>query len=125
MTHSLTIHDRQGVLSFGPLSTLALASGVTAIPVVCHLAGQPMGIAVCVLLALLVANFATAAAPMTLIFAYLFQNLFVAFLSPQISDFNEFNSIRAYNFVLTAAMWIVVAGSYWMDRARYDARLRS
>jgi hypothetical protein len=109
----------------GTAATLGLAVLVTMLPVVMHLAGQAAGIAVCFALALLVANFAASAAPVVLIFSYVFQNLFVALISPQIGSLDEFNVIRAYNFVLTAAVWVVVAGSYWIDRASFEARLRS
>jgi hypothetical protein len=109
----------------GPFAVLALAAVVTAVPLVAHLSGQLFGLAACLALALLVANFASPAAPVVLVFAYLFQNLFVALVSPGIHDLNEFNAIRGYNFILTAGMWIVVAGSYWLDRASFDARVRS
>jgi hypothetical protein len=109
----------------GTAATLGLAVLVTMLPVVMHLAGQAAGIAVCFALALLVANFAASAAPVVLIFSYVFQNLFVALISPQVGSLDEFNAIRAYNFVLTAAVWVVVAGSYWIDRASFEARLRS
>jgi hypothetical protein len=109
----------------GTAATLGLAVLVTMLPVVMHLTGQAAGIAVCFALALLVANFAAAAAPVVLIFSYVFQNLFVALISPQIGDLDEFNAIRAYNFILTAAVWAVVAGSYWIERASFEARLRS
>jgi hypothetical protein len=109
----------------GTAATLGLAVLVTMLPVVMHLAGQAAGIAVCFALALLVANFAASAAPVVLIFSYVFQNLFVALISPQIGSLDEFNAIRAYNFVVTAAVWVVVAGSYWIDRASFEARLRS
>jgi hypothetical protein len=106
------------------LTTLVVAALVTGIPVVCHLAGQPIAIAICVVVSLLVANFAAPATPTVLIFSYLFQNFFVALISPQITDLNEFNSIRAYNFISTAVFWVVIAGSYWIQRATYDPRLR-
>ena len=106
-------------------ATIALAVIATGLPVVTHLAGQAFGIATCFALALLIANFAAPAVPIVLIFSYLFQNFFVALVSPQIGDINEFNAARGYNFILTAAVWIVVAGSYWLGRASVDARLRS
>ena len=70
------------------------------------------------LLALLVATFAAPAVPIVLIFSYLFQNLFVALVSPAISNMDQFNAIRAYNFILTAVIWIVVAWTFWTARWR-------
>ena len=77
------------------------------------------------MLALLVANFAAPAVPVALISSYLFQNLFVSLVSPAISDMDQFNSIRAYNFILTAVIWIVVAWTFWTARASFDRRFRA
>jgi hypothetical protein len=119
----------RGIASFdalGTFATVGLAVIVTGFPVVVHLAaGQTLAVATCFLLGLLVANFAAPAAPIVLIFSYLFQNLFVALVSPLVGNLDEFNAVRAYNFVLTATIWIVVAGSYWLGHANFDARLRS
>jgi hypothetical protein len=109
----------------GPMASLALAAVVTAVPVAAHLTGQPAGLAACVVLALMVAAFAAPALPTALIFSYLFQNTFVALVSPHIADLNQFNQIRAYNFVLTAVAWIAVVAPYWSARASFERPLRS
>jgi hypothetical protein len=109
----------------GPIATIALAAAVTGIPVLLHLVGAAAGITACVVLALLLANFAAPAVPIALIFSYLFQNLFVALVSPAIDDINQFNAIRAYNFILTAVTWIVAAWTFWTARARFDRRFRA
>ena len=109
----------------GPIATIALAAAVTGIPVALHLTGTAVGIAACVALALLVATFAAPAVPVALISSYLFQNLFVSLVSPAISDMDQFNSIRAYNFILTAVIWIVVAWTFWTARASFDRRFRA
>ena len=109
----------------GPIATIALAAAITGVPVVLHLAGAAVAIATCVVLALLVATFAAPAVPIVLIFSYLFQNLFVALVSPAISDMDQFNAIRAYNFILTAVIWIVVAWTFWTARASFDRRFRA
>jgi hypothetical protein len=108
----------------GAAASLALAVAVTGVPVAVHLAGQPFGIAACVVLALMLAVFAAPALPTALIFAYLFQNLVVALLSPQIADLDQFNAIRAYNFVLTAVAWVAVVVPYWSARASFARHLR-
>jgi hypothetical protein len=105
-------------------TTLALAVIVTGLPIVAHFSGQSIGIATCVVLGLLVANFATAIVSPVLIFSYLFQNLFVALASPHLADLNDFNAIRAYNFVLTASIWVVIAAHYWIWRHTFDRRFR-
>jgi hypothetical protein len=109
----------------GPIGTIALAAAVTGLPVLLHLTGAAVGIAACVVLALLLANFAAPAVPIALIFSYLFQNLFVALVSPAIDDIGQFNTIRAYNFILTAVTWIVAAWWFWTARASYDRRFRA
>lgn len=109
----------------GALVALGLAVAATALPVLLHLTATAAGVAMCFVLGILVAIFATAVVPVVLIFCYMFQNLFVALISPQIADLDQFNSIRAYNFVLTVATWAVIAGSYWMARREFDARVRT
>src|SRR3954463_6069371 len=85
-------------LDLGAVGSLALAVLATVLPVVFHLAGQTIGVATCAVLALVVASAAPAAVPITLIFAYLCQNLFVAMLSTQITSIDELNFLRGYNF---------------------------
>jgi hypothetical protein len=109
----------------GTLATIAVATALTAIPVGLHLANMAVGIAACVALALIAANFAAPAIPVALIFSYLFQNLFVSLVSPAIGDGGEFNSIRGYNFVLTSVVWVVFAFKYWTTQARFDSRFRT
>lgn len=104
--------------------SIALALLVTALPVVFHLAGLAIGVATCVVLALIVANVAPSAVPITLIFSYLCQNVFVAMLSTQINAVDELNSLRAYNFILTVTIWAALAGGFWLARASFDRRFR-
>jgi hypothetical protein len=108
----------------GAASSIALAVLVTALPVVFHLAGQVVGIATCVTLALIVANVTPSAVPITLIFSYLCQNLFVAMVSTQINTLEELNALRAYNFILTVTMWMALAGGFWLARSSFDRRFR-
>ena len=108
----------------GTVATLVLAVLVTAAPIVLHLADQAVGIAACVLLAMLVANFAAPAVPVALLFSYVFQNLFVALVSPAITGTTQLTAMRGYNFILTAAVWLVLAASYWTARAHYSRDFR-
>jgi hypothetical protein len=108
----------------GAAGSVALAVLVTALPVVFHLAGQVVGIATCVTLALIVANVTPSAVPITLIFSYLCQNLFVAMVSTQINTLEELNALRAYNFILTVTMWMALAGGFWLARSSFDRRFR-
>jgi hypothetical protein len=73
---------------------LTLAFIATGMPILGHLAGQPIGIAMCAALGLLVALLAPATLPVVLVFSYLFQNLLVAVVSPEIADPADFKAIR-------------------------------
>jgi hypothetical protein len=106
-------------------ATIALAIVATGVPVVAHLSGQPVGIAMGFALALFVAAFATPMLPVILVFSYLFQNVFVALVSPEIVDLADFKTIRGYNFLLTATAWTVVVFQYWINRETFDRRLRA
>ena len=108
----------------GAIPALALALIAIAVPVLLHLADPALAIGACVLLGLLIANFAASAAIVVLIFAYLFQNLIVAMVSPAIDTMEQFNQIRAYNFILTAAIWLSLAFSYWTSRADYSRQFQ-
>lgn len=108
----------------GALVALALGLLVTGIPIVFHLANQIAAIAACIALSAILAGFAPRAVPLVVIFSYQFQNLFVALVSPQIGSLEQFNTIRAYNFLLTAVVWIVLAAGYWLERPSFDRRMR-
>lgn len=107
------------------LVTLILAVLTTGLPVLAHLANPAIGVAICLVLGALVANFAAPTLPPVLVFSYLFQNLFVSLASPQIVELSDFNAIRGYNFLLTAAAWLVVIIHYWTDRASFDRGFRT
>ncbi len=40
--------------------------------------------------------------------AFLFQNMFVAFVSPSITAVQDFNLIRGHNFILLITIWAMV-----------------
>jgi hypothetical protein len=92
------------------MAFLAVAATVSGLPVATHLASPEAGVAVGVALACLLAHLLPAAVPAALIGSYVFQNLFVSLVSPWIGDAEQFNAIRAYNFLLTAVVWVVLAG---------------
>jgi len=134
MARSYAIANRTGLSAPGFLASidiagtvgaLALAVVATAVPLIGHLAGQPFGIFLCCALAAIVASCATATIPIVLLFAYVFQNFFVSLLTPEIGSLDQFNSIRSYNFILTAVVWLIVIGRYWFERDTVDERLRA
>lgn len=110
----------------GAACVLAIAVGATALPILAHLLGQVFGLAFCAVLAALVANYAVAAVPAALLCSFLFQNLMVALVSPALADAADFNAVRGYNFVFAAAVWLILALSYWtgpMEATRATRRL--
>jgi hypothetical protein len=109
----------------GAVGTLLAAVIITATPVFLHLLGPPIGVAVCVLLALLLTNFAAPAVPMVVLFSSLFQNTFVSLVSPAITSVEQLNTIRSYSFILTATTWLAMAASYWMARGAFSRELRT
>ncbi|ODS00514.1 hypothetical protein AUC68_14725 [Methyloceanibacter methanicus] len=94
------------------------------LPVTLHLVSPALAILLCAVVAVMVANFATSVVPVVLVFSYLFQNLVVAFVSPGLSSPQELDAIRAYNFVITAVVWLVLYAGYWIERKDMDPRLR-
>jgi hypothetical protein len=109
---------------YGSLAAFALGLLVTGIPILFHLASQAAAIAACIVLSAILASLVPRAVPLVVIFSYQFQNLFVALVSPQIGSLEQLNSIRAYNFLLTAVVWVVLAGGYWLERPTVDRRVR-
>src|SRR5947209_3060139 len=75
-----------GSVVWTALSPVVLAAFVTAIPIFFHLTSQGAAIAACVGLGIIVAGFALPAAPIVIIFAYVFQNFFVALVSPSLGS---------------------------------------
>ena len=107
------------------LVTLTLAVLVIGLPILAHLVSSAIGIAICLFIGALIANFAAPMLPSVLIFSYLFQNLFVSLVSPQIAELSDFNTIRGYNFLLTAAAWLMIIIHYWNNRASFDRGFRA
>jgi hypothetical protein len=98
----------------------AIAAVITWMPIALHLVHPFAGVAACVLLAFMLANYQPAAAPFVLVFAFFFQNIFVAVISPLIADLDQFNAIRGYNFAILAIVWMVTVASYWLDGRSRD-----
>jgi hypothetical protein len=109
----------------GPVGTLLAAVVITATPVFLHLLGPPIGIGVCVLLALLLGNFAAPVVPVVVLFSTLFQNTFVSLVSPAITAVEQLNTIRGYSFILTATAWLAIVAPYWMARGAFSRELRA
>jgi hypothetical protein len=106
------------------VAVLVVAFSATGIPVFAHLGGQAFGVASCFVIAALIANYAVAAVPTTLIVSFLFQNLFVSLVSPLVGSVEEFDAARAYNFFLTATIWLVLMAHYVSHWTSFEPSIR-
>jgi hypothetical protein len=106
------------------MSSLGLALLAISLPVLLHLAAWEIAIGVCMALAFLIANYAASSVFIVLIFAYLFQNLFIALISPAIENMEQFNAARGYNFILTVVIWVTLVANYWLARRTFEQRFQ-
>jgi hypothetical protein len=118
--------DGPGVfaLAASVLLTIVLAVVATAGPVLAHHLSPFAAIPAAVLSGIFIARVAPAQAPAVVIFAALFQNLFVSLTSPLITGEDEFNFVRGYNFLLTVSIWTVAYTGFLLDPAGYPAKVR-
>ncbi len=111
----------RGGVAADTLQALFLAALAICVPVFAHAAGGiAVGLPFAFGLALLIAWGAPAAMPVTIVFAFMFQNTAVAAVSPLITDQESFNLARSYNFILVATFWAVVVLNYFFGRFRLD-----
>lgn len=100
---------------------LLLALLATAVPVFAHaVGGIAVGLPFAFGLALLIAIGAPAAMPVTIVFAFLFQNTAVAAVSPLITTQESFNLARSYNFIIVATFWGMVIFNQIFSRDTLD-----
>lgn len=111
----------RGAVAADTLQVLFIAVLATCVPVFAHAAGGiAVGLPFAFGLALLIAWGAPAAMPVTIVFAFMFQNTAVAAVSPLITDQESFNLARSYNFIIVATFWSVVVLNYVFGRFRLD-----
>ncbi|TBW38768.1 hypothetical protein EYW49_08740 [Siculibacillus lacustris] len=112
-------------VAFGSVAaTLALACGVTAAPMLAQLVSPLIGVPLAVILAFLLANHLWRFVPAVLIFAMMFQNLFVSLLSPLIPDADVFTFIRGYTFLETVVVWAVLIVDFLRAPAAHSPAIR-
>ncbi len=104
--------------------TLAVAIAVTAAPLVGQLVSPLVGLPLAVVLGFLLADRLTRLVPAVLIFAMLFQNLFVSLLSPAIADLDGFNFIRGYTFLTTVVVWLTLVADFLLHPVNHTPRVR-
>lgn len=103
------------------LLTLLIAAAMTAVPILAHMIHPAAGIATAVVLSGVCAWRMPQVSAIAVLFAMLFQNLFVSLVIDSVETEDEFDFIRGYNFVLLSVTWVVVWACYlagWRHRNR-------
>jgi hypothetical protein len=98
--------------------TALLGFVITAAPVMLHLISPPIAILFSFGSASLVAIYLERAAPTIILISYLFQTMFVAMASPQVTVFSDLDPMKAYNFISTVAIWLTLAIRLALGRLR-------
>src|SRR5690606_37912895 len=88
---------------------LAIAVLIVAMPIFAHGVSPLVGIGLAVALATACAWKTPHISVVAVICAFLFQNLFVALASDFVRSDDDFDVIRAYNFLILAVTWVVMA----------------
>jgi hypothetical protein len=116
---------RLGGYAVHAVAALTVAFFATALPVVASEVSKALALAVCAVTALLVANFAPKTIPMVIVVSVLFQNLFVAWVSPFIENTSDFNFVRGFNFLTIVVFFLYFWFTVLLTRERYsDAFMR-
>lgn len=98
--------------------TVVLAAVITAAPVFAHLIHPIAGVVTAAVLAGLCAWLMPQIAIVTVIFALLFQNTFVALAVDRIVSKDDFDVVRGYNFVILSVTWLVFTVAFLADWQR-------
>eukprot|EP01037_Dinobryon_pediforme_P002437 gene2437-2475_t len=102
----------------------ALGTALLVLPMVVFLLSPALGLLTGAVLAFCLVNYGWKQTPAVLIFATMFQNLFVSFLSPMIDDIDTFNKIRGFTFLYTVIIWLVLMVHFFKDRVKFPEKLR-
>ncbi len=101
-----------------------LAFVITGLPIFLHLVSQPLAVAVCALLAFGVAWTLESQAPVIVLTANIFQNVFVALVSVYYSDIHAMTPLKSYSFVTTVVVWFAVMARFLNARQSYSPFVR-
>lgn len=105
------------------LAGLTFAMLMIAMPVVSHAVHPGLGMLLAVGLATAVAIRMPHISVMAIITAFLFQNFFVSIMADFVRSEDDFDMIRAYNFLILAVTWVVAAVRYLLEWRSYDRTL--
>ncbi len=108
LTQSLAPGDA-GVDWPGVVRAFSIGFALTGVPVLLHVASQPAALAVCILMTIVAVRVFEQDAPVYILVANVFSNLFIAFVSPMFSDFTEIEPLKSYSFLTTIFCYATVA----------------
>lgn len=91
---------------------LIIAFAVISVSVSTHLLNPLLAIATAFCLSIALTNWLPGIGLITVFVAAIFQNTFVALVSPEITSQTSFSIIRGYNFIILSAAWAVAVGTY-------------
>lgn len=99
--------------------TFLLCLAITAVPVATHFVSPVLAIVCQFFLVSGCVLYLTPLAPLAVVFALIFQNLFVSLFSGYLVDGNDYNFVRGYNFLTMMITWIWLFGYYalhWREK---------
>lgn len=99
---------------------VAVAMTMIAMPVVAHTVHQLLGISLAAFLAAIVAIRMPHISVIAIITAFLFQNFFVSIMADFVRSDDDFDMIRAYNFLILAVTWVTFAVRYLLQWRSHD-----
>jgi hypothetical protein len=102
---------------------LTIGFGLIGLSVASHLASPLAAGLSCIFLSVVLAILRPGYAPIVLIVTPLFQSLFIAFVSPWMSE-EGFETARGYSFLIAASVWIVAAIRWLLQGRSAPKRLR-
>lgn len=105
------------------LAGLAFAMMMIAMPVISHAAHPLLGQMLAVGLAIVFAIRMPHISFVAIITAFLFQNFFVSIMADFVRNDDDFDMIRAYNFLILAVTWVVVAVRFLINWRDHDPAL--
>jgi len=103
---------------------MAVGVAMAGLPILFHLVGQPLALAICVANAIVAARVFPADIPVFVFAGYIFQNLFVSLVSPNFADSVDLEPLKSYNFVTTIVLWLSVAIGYALDYRSHSPFVR-
>lgn len=104
----------------GIFRAFVIAFVMTGLPIFLHIWSQAGAIVLCAVLAIIVTRAFEQDAPIIILVANVFQNIFAALVSPQFSEYSEIEILKSYSFVTTVACYLSVAYGFLTATATFS-----